>query len=54
MGHGDGHRTPLAPQPEERHLGKRRWPRWLPPKALLVVVIVVARPFLREPAPANA
>jgi uncharacterized membrane protein YbhN (UPF0104 family) len=42
MGHGDGHRTPLAPQPEERHLGKRRWPRWLPPKALLVVAIVVA------------
>ncbi len=44
MGHGgDASRTPVAPGDPGRRVGKWRWPKWLPPpKVLLVIVIVIA------------
>lgn len=44
MAHGgDPRKTPLTPERGERRIGKWRWPKWLPPpKVLLVILIVVA------------
>ena len=40
---GAGGKTPVPPERPGDHVGKWRWPRWLPPlKVLLVIVIVVA------------
>ena len=44
MGHGgQAGETPAAPEGAGRHFGKWKWPTWLPPpKVLLVIVIVIA------------
>jgi uncharacterized protein (TIRG00374 family) len=44
MGHGgDPQLTPAASKSPGRHFGKWRWPKWLPPpRVLLVIVIAVA------------